>query len=286
MKVKIINPEVLEYLYENHGQFARVCYDTPEQYAEKVGKSCQESGHMSGSRCEYIKFLIQDIDRGTAEHLMRHEIGTDVPFDEQDHYSFADAADAVLDVNPCNIVKNMASFRYIDKDGFRYVTPYLIAKYGDTSARYAALMAHINEERRSIKQMLEAHGERPKAATEDVNFVLPRATTTEFAIGFTPEALINFMYKRLCQRAAPFTRNIAILMKQEVKKLNPAFATELVPHCEHLLWCPEGKRSCGRMPDREYYKTLHETGLMEALRKELCRALEAQEARERQNDGK
>lgn len=256
MKVKIINPEVLEHLYENHGQFARVCYDTPEQYAEKVGKSCQESGHMSGSRCEYIKFLICDIDRGTAEHLMRHEIGTDVPFDEQDHYSFADAADAVLDVNPCNIVKNMASFRYIDKDGFKYVTPPLILKHEDARERYEALMAHINRERRAIKQMLEAHGELAKAATEDVNFVLPRATTTEFAIGFTPEALINFMYKRLCQRAAPLTRHLAALMKQEVARYNPTFAQELIPHCEHLLWCPEKKRSCGRYPTREEAKRL------------------------------
>lgn len=256
MKAKIINPEVVENLYKNHGQFARVCYDTPEQYAEKVGKSCQESGHMSGSRCEYIKFLISDIDRGSAEHLMRHEIGTDVPFDEQDHYRFADAADRVLDVNPCNIVKNMASFRYIDKDGFHYITPPLILKYDDVSARYEALMAHINEERRTIKQMLEAHGEKPKAATEDANYVLPRATTTEFAIGFTPEALINFMYKRLCQRAAPITQHAAMLMKHEVEKYNQTFAAELVPHCEHLLWCPEGKKSCGRAPTREQIKML------------------------------
>ena len=254
MDVRIINPEVLEHLYEYHGQFARVCYDTPEKYAEKVGKSCQESGHMSGSRCEYIKFLIKDIDRGTAEHLMRHEIGTDVPFDEQDHYSFADAADMVLDVNPSNIVKNMASFRYIDKDGFHYAVPPYINAHDDARARYEALMAHINEERRAIKQMLEACGVDAKAATEDANYVLPRATTTEFAIGFTPEALINFMYKRLCQRAAPITRIAAQLMKNEVAKYNSSFAAELVPHCEHLLWCPEGKRCCGRYPTRQEAK--------------------------------
>jgi hypothetical protein len=82
------------------GEFACVCYGTPDKYAEKVGKSCQESGHMSGSRCEYIKFRIYDIDRGTAEQIMRHEVGTNVPFDEQDNYSF-------IDINPSNMVKNM-----------------------------------------------------------------------------------------------------------------------------------------------------------------------------------
>ena len=56
MKVELINPEVVANLYKNHGVFACTCYDTPEQYAEKVGKSCVADGHMSGSRCEYIKF--------------------------------------------------------------------------------------------------------------------------------------------------------------------------------------------------------------------------------------
>ena len=36
MKVRILNPEVLERLYENHGQFACKCYDTPEKYAESA----------------------------------------------------------------------------------------------------------------------------------------------------------------------------------------------------------------------------------------------------------
>ena len=67
MKVEIINKEELLNMVKNHGEFACVCYGTPDKYAEKVGKSCQESGHMSGSRCEYIKFRIYDIDRGTAE---------------------------------------------------------------------------------------------------------------------------------------------------------------------------------------------------------------------------
>ena len=56
MKVELLNPEVLKNLYKNHGEFACTCYDTPKEFAEKVGKSCNEDGHMSGSRCEYIKF--------------------------------------------------------------------------------------------------------------------------------------------------------------------------------------------------------------------------------------
>ena len=97
MKVTILNPEVLENLYKNNGEFACTCYDTPKKYAEKVGKSCSESGHMSGSRCEYIKFEIEG-DRGTLEQMMRHEIG--VRYDEIDKYSYSDRIEMIIDVNP------------------------------------------------------------------------------------------------------------------------------------------------------------------------------------------
>ena len=111
MKVQIINPEVLKNLNKNHGEFARVCYDTPAERAEQVGKICQATGHMSGSRCEYIKFHISGIDRGTAEQCMRHEIGTWVPFEMQDNYMWAELQQyGVIVENPANIVKNMASF--------------------------------------------------------------------------------------------------------------------------------------------------------------------------------
>ena len=60
--VTLMNPEVVVNLYRNHGQFACVCYNTPEKHAERVGSNCQASGHMSGSRCEYIKFRISGVD--------------------------------------------------------------------------------------------------------------------------------------------------------------------------------------------------------------------------------
>ena len=256
MEIKILNPEVLINLCKNHGQFACVCYDTPEKYAERVGKSCQEDGHMSGSRCEYIKFKISKIDRGTAEQFLRHEIGTYFPFEEQDNYSFSDYSELVKNVSPDQIVKNMASFRYIDKDGFNWATPNTIAECEKAKNRYDALMKHINNERVEIKKLLEENGVEPKKATQDVNFVLPRATTTEFVIGFTPEALIHFCHKRLCVRAQEFIRKAAILMKYEVSKYNLKFADELVPQCKHLLWCPEQKHSCGAYPTKEQLNQL------------------------------
>lgn len=250
MNVEIKNPEVLTNLYHNHGVFAATCYNTPEKYADKVGKSCEDDGHMSGSRCEYIKFKITGLDRGTSEQCLRHEIGTAVPFEEQDNYSFSDYSELVVDVSPDQIVKNMASFRYIDKEGFSYEIPATIQNSAKACVEYRDLMDIINDYRTRIKDALVEDGVPEKRAVQDANFVLPRATTTEFVIGFTPEALIHFCHKRLCTRAQEFIRELAIKMKQEVAKYNPEFAAELVPHCQHLLWCPEKKASCHAYPTK------------------------------------
>ena len=250
MKVEIINPETVENLYKNHGVFACTCYATPEKYADKVGKSCEKDGHMSGSRCEYVKFRITDLDRGTAEQCLRHEIGTSVPYECQDNYTFVEYSELVKDVSPDQIVKNMASFRYIDKDGFKWETPRTIKSCAKAKDIYDKTMAYINDRRREIVSALEESGVDRHTAVQDANFVLPRATTTEFVIGFTPEALIHFCHKRLCTRAQEFIRTLAGLMKSEVEKYNADFAQELTPQCEHLLWCPEGKRCCGRRPTK------------------------------------
>lgn len=251
MKVEIINPEVVENLYRNHGVFACTCYNTPEKYAEKVGKSCEEDGHMSGSRCEYIKFKVSGLDRGTSEQCLRHEIGTAIPFEMQDNYTFSEYSEIIKDVSPDQIVKNMASFRYIDKDGFKWSTPKSIENCPKAKFLYDELMKTINDYRKKIKEALEEFGVKPKIATQDSNFVLPRATETEFVIGFTPEALIHFSHKRQCYRSQEFIRKLALLMKEEVNKYSPEFAKELVPQCQHLLWCPEKRESCKAYPTRD-----------------------------------
>ena len=246
MKAQIINPEVVENLYKSHGQFACVCYNTPQERAENVGKLCQQTGHMSGSRCEYIKFLVTGIDRGTAEQCLRHEIGTWLPPEQYDQYSFSELSDLLIDVNPAAIVKNMASFRYIDKTGFQYETPRAIKNAPEAKKRYDGLMEFIRGTRSDIVALLVQAGCSEKAANEAANMVLPRATLTEFVIGFTPEALIHFCHKRLCNRAQEFIHDLAKQIKAEVEKHNPRFANELVPHCEYLLYCPEGKMCCGK----------------------------------------
>ena len=253
MNVTLLNPEVLSNLYKNHGEFASECYDTPKKYAERVGKSCEESGHMSGSRCEYIKFEIEG-DRGTLEQMMRSEIG--VRYNPEEKYFYMDMIETIPRVSPDEIVKNMQSFRYVDKNNFTYVTPKNIQKNDKARALYQNLMSNIDTTRRLIREELIKDGVNVHKAVEDANFVLPRATNTKLTIGFTPEALITFMHKRLCSRAQDEIHDIAIAMKKAVSEVNPEFAKELMPHCQYLLWCPEGKKSCGAYPTREELKKI------------------------------
>lgn len=250
MIVTVLNPEAVQDIYKNHGEFACECYGTDVSQAEKVGRSCQKSGHMSGSRTEYIKFRISDVDRGTAEQILRHEIGTRIPIEEQDNYSFSELMEMNVDVNPSCIVKNMASFRYIDKDGFDYYIPESILLDDKLVELYGRCMKNINVVRTTIVDKLIEDGYSRQKANEDANFLLPRATTTSLTIGFTVEALIHFMHKRLCSRAQTPIRKMAQLMRDAVADLNPVLAIEFVPHCEHLLWCPEGK-GCGRRPSKQ-----------------------------------
>ena len=241
IKVTLLNPEQIKNIFKEWGSFACECYATPQKFAEKVGNSCFESGHYSGSRTEYIKFKIEGIDRGISEQIMRHEIGVrQFPISE---YTY--------DENPNNIIKNLKSFRYVDMNDFDYTTPITIDKIPEAKEEYDRINNEINKSRIKIKDILINNKVKEKQAVEDANYILPRATNTTLTIGFTIEALIHYMHKRLCVRAQDLHRKVAIMMKEEVIKVLPQLEDRLVPQCEYLLWCPEGDMSCGIKPTRD-----------------------------------
>jgi thymidylate synthase ThyX len=78
-------------------------------------------------------------------------------------------------------------------------------------------------------------------------------------MGFTIEALIHFMNKRLCVRADAPIRQVAKLMKEAVLAVEPRYAELFVPQCQANLCCPE-KHGCGAYPSKEELKELIELG--------------------------
>ena len=227
MKVELLNPEEVKNLFKNWGNTSKICYATETDEPEKIGKSCMYSGHYSGSRGDYIKFLITDCPRFTVDQLARSSIGC---------------------------FMNVASFRYIDKGVFGYEIPAEIKDNIELVKKYDKHMAETIDLYAEIRDYVLSKGKTRERACEQARYVLPMATHTSMVIGFTVEALQHLCNQRLCTRAEDMIRKCVELMRDETLKVLPELKPRLVPTCEWNLWCPEGKKSCGRYPTRKELK--------------------------------
>ena len=231
MNVKILNPDAVSKLFANWGQTSAICYNTHTDDPTPIGKGCMANGHFSGSRGDFIKFLVTDIPRFTVDQAVRHEVG---------------------------VFKNVQSFRYVDKDCFSYEVPVEIADNPELLAKYDKHMQDTMNLYEDIQSYVLSKGKTQERANEQARYVLPISTHTAFVIGFTVEGIIHFMHKRLCSRAEDIIRQLAVEMKKEVIKILPNLESRLVPECQYLLFCPENKKSCGAYPKRKEVELLVE----------------------------
>ena len=229
MKVSILNPDEVKALFYWWGVASKVCYATNTDKPELIGKSCMNSGHMSGSRARYIMFQIDDCPRFTVDQAVRHETG---------------------------IMKNVQSFRYVGKNSFAYEIPKeildnetLLGKYHEHMTNTIALYGEIQE---YTYEKTNSH----ERANEQARYVLPMSTHSSFVFGLTIEALIHFCNARLCVRAEDKIRELARLMKKAAIEVIPELENELVPRCQANLWCSEGKHSCGAYPTKKELKEM------------------------------
>lgn len=232
IKVTLLNPEEVKNFIENHGKVACICYDTDEKHAKKVGKSCMIEGHMSGSRGDFFKFEIE-CPRFTADQIMRHEIG---------------------------VFKNCQSQRYVDMDdNFSIYVPPKVMKNEKLLEQYIKYEEMCKTRYKVNRAYFEDLGVTGEEANDLMRTMLPIGVKTKLRIGFTLEALIHFMHKRLCTRADLPIRKVAELMKEEVLKAQPQYEKLLVPQCRALMYCPEG-HGCGAYPSREKVEELIKKG--------------------------
>jgi len=242
MKVTLINKEEVKDFIKKHGYRACICYNTDTKFAKHVGKSVLESNHMSGSRGIYFDFLFEDVPRSLVDQSVRHEVGS---------------------------YKNVQSFRYVKMNDFKYYTSPLIKKYPEIEKLYDQTMDVIKNNYTQIVNMLEEKGHKGEKANQSARGILPMNTNTKFIQGFTAEALFNFMNKRLCVRAELIIREIAEMMKKEVLSILPEFEQYLVPECDKLLYCNEGKYCCGKHLTKDNMQELLNSPLVkEELRKQ------------------
>ena len=229
MKVTILNPEETTRLFEYWGKASCVCYDTATETPEKIGKGCMNSGHFSGSRSRFILFKIEGCPRFTIDQVVRHEIG---------------------------VMKNVQSFRFVSKDSFAYEVPVEITDNDELLARYHAHMMNAMDLYSDIQEYVFNKTKSNERANEQARYVLPISTHADFIIGMTVEALIHFENMRLCVRAEDKIRELALAIKKTTLELLPELNDKLVPNCQALLWCPEGKASCGAYPTKNILKKM------------------------------
>ena len=75
---------------------------------------------------------------------------------------------------------------------------------------------------------------------------MPNATETQLVCTLNARSLFNFFRLRCCQRAQWEIRDLACLMRDEVRQVAPVLFALAGPSCETEGICWEGDFSCGR----------------------------------------
>ena len=217
-KVRLVNGEEVKNFVKRHGEFSKVCYDTPKEKAEKVGEKCLESGHLSGSRHLYMVFEIKNVPRSAVDQLVRHTQG---------------------------FVTNVQSLRYCNKDGkiSLYASPEIEKDIYLTQALHnyeAQVQANYNYFQINLKNENYTN----EQANEIARTVIPIGVATECNVAVNLECLIHLANVRLCNRAELPIRTIVKEMVRQVVEVEPRYKPFLVPNCKKLGYCPEGDHSC------------------------------------------
>lgn len=225
LSVRIINPQEVEKLFEEWSKFSATCYNTDidEEHPDAIGRYCLTSGHYSGSRTRYIEFEITDVPRFVIDQMVRSEVG---------------------------VVKNVQSFRYVEKCGAQFMMPDEITDNDELVIKYGEALKTIAETYGDIADYVAEKTGSKERGNEQARYLLPMCTLSAVTIGFTIEALIHYCNIRLCTRAEDLHRECAQMMRDETLKLLPELKKYLVPKCQALHWCPESK-GCGRERNEE-----------------------------------
>ena len=202
-----------------------------------------------------------------------------------EHVSFTFGIEGVSRALLAQITRHrIASFsvqsqRYVNKDGYSYITPPEIAKDEEAMRVYEEAMradlAAYNELTRILKEKhtkmflnegmseKEAAKKAEKKAIEDARFVLPNACDTQMIVTMNARSLYNFFKHRCCNRAQWEIKALADEMLPLVCEVAPTLSKTAGPSC-YAGACTEGNMTCGHAKEmREFYKKLHETAQKE-----------------------
>ena len=202
-------------------------------------------GHESVMEHTSFTFGIEGISRACSHQLVRHRIAS---------YS-------------------QKSQRYVNENGFEFITPPEIAALPEAKAEFDRTMEELTASYEKIADLLTAsHTERfisegmdektaaskaRKLANEDARFVLPNACETKIVVTMNVRSLFNFFEHRCCNRAQWEIRAVAQEMLRLCLEVAPHIFAYAGPSCVAAGKCPEGKMTCGKMKEvQDYYRAL------------------------------
>ena len=165
------------------------------------------------------------------------------------------------------------SQRYVNEDGFDYITPPAISAVPEAKAEFDKQMAELVDSYHKIAEILtkehtktfmdegadeaEAVNKAKKKAYEDARFVLPNACETKIVVTMNVRSLFNFFKHRCCNRAQWEIKAVADKMLALCKSAAPHIFKNAGPSCVMTGRCPEGKMSCGKLKEvTDSYKSL------------------------------
>jgi len=238
-KIVLINKNEIEKELKLAGWHASVSYDSKNFNETVVAKHCIEAGHGTTTRGMRFIFEISEVSRAFSHEFVRHELG---------------------------VYKVQRSQRYVNEDGFKYVTPdalvdiRVLAKiplvtfdpvsnnytYEDTIETW--LSYHDFQD--IVKQMYTGFV-KAGAKPEDARYALTNATFTKIHVIMNWEGLDQFCYRRCCTRAQWEIRDVAFQAKAEVTSVSEFLGNKLGAHCLKHGYCPELPKGCGIAPNKK-----------------------------------
>lgn len=234
---------------------AKLCYSSSDIGSLKEGLDEEKTaefvnmlatiGHESVMEHVSFTFGVEGISRACSHQLVRHRIAS---------YS-------------------QKSQRYVNENGFDFITPPEIEAVPEAMTEYMLAMTQLTESYNKIadiltekhKAQLMAQGQEEKTAArnarkkanEDARFVLPNACETKIVVTMNVRSLFNFFKHRCCYRAQWEIKAVADEMLRLCCEVAPNVFKNAGPSCVMTGRCPEGKMSCGRLNEvKEEYREL------------------------------
>lgn len=231
---------------------AKLCYSSSDIGSLRDGLTEEKTesfidmlvsvGHESVMEHVSFTFGIEGISRACSHQLVRHRIAS---------YS-------------------QKSQRYVNENGFEFVTPPEIEAEPNAKAEFDRMINEISESYSRIADILtESHTKRfiaegmdeksavskaRKLANEDARFILPNACETKIVVTMNVRSLFNFFRHRCCNRAQWEIRAVANEMLKLCLQTAPHIFKYAGPSCVSSGKCPEGKMSCGKASEiKEYF---------------------------------